>query len=160
MRKTIIAPSAPTHQQSDVPELQWLNVPELAHVEITSEAADYPIENVFALTETSGWRAATSGPQILNLNFDQPQDLKCIWLKFIETEHQRTQEFLLSYSNDQGQSFHDLVRQQWNFNPENSTQEIENIQVNLTAVNKLQLVINPDISNSSITATLSEWRIA
>ncbi|BBP43846.1 carbohydrate-binding protein [Thiosulfativibrio zosterae] len=157
MRKTIIAPSAPTHDQPDV---QWLNVPDIAHIAITSEAPDYPIENVFALTATSGWRAATSGPQILNLTFDQPQDLKCIWLKFIETEHQRTQEFLLSYSKDQGQIFHELVRQQWNFNPQNATQEIENIQVDLTAVTTLQLVITPDMSNSPLTASLCEWRMA
>jgi hypothetical protein len=84
-------------------------------VEITSEDEAHPIECVLQLGERHGWRAAEPGPQIIRLLFDQPQELKRIWLVFEETEIRRTQEFTLRWSPDQGHSFREIVRQQWNF---------------------------------------------
>ena len=48
-----------------------------------------------------------------------------IALLFEETEIVRTQEFVLRWSPDGGHSFQEIVRQQWNFSPPNTTSEIE-----------------------------------
>ena len=50
----------------------------------------------------------------------------------------RTQEFTLRYSRDNGQSFHEIVRQQWNFSPHGSTTELEEYQVDLSEVTTLE----------------------
>jgi len=72
-----------------------LDLPNLGMVEFTSEDEAHPIECALQLGERRGWRAAEAGPQIIRLRFDQPQQLKRIWLVFEETEAQRTQEFVL-----------------------------------------------------------------
>jgi hypothetical protein len=54
--------------------------------------------------------------------------------------------------------FHDIVRQQYNFNP--STTEVEEYDVNLDGVTALQLKIIPDISGGSANASLAELRLA
>jgi len=81
-------------------------------VEITSEEKDYPVESAFAAGEAQGWRAAEPGSQTIRLIFDQPQRLKLISLVFEEKEIPRTQEFVLRWSADGGNSFREIVRQQ------------------------------------------------
>ena len=67
-------------------------------------------------THGEGWldveRAATSGSQTIRVIFDQPQRLGCISLVFEERESERTQEFVLRWSKDGGNSFTEIVRQQ------------------------------------------------
>ena len=86
-------------------------------VEITSEHKDYPVESAFVSGEAQGWRAAETGRQTIRLVFDQPQRLKQISLIFEEKDTARTQEFVLRWSADGGNSFREIVRQQWNFSP-------------------------------------------
>jgi hypothetical protein len=66
-----------------------------AVVEVTSEDTAYLIESALLLGEKRGWRAAKPGTQTIRLIFDEPQNLRRIWLVFDETETRRTQEFLL-----------------------------------------------------------------
>jgi hypothetical protein len=51
-------------------------------------------------------------------------------LVFEETETERTQEFILRWSTDEGRSFREIVRQQWNLSPPATTREIEDHQEN------------------------------
>ena len=67
---------------------------------------------------------------------------------------------MLRWSPDGGKSFHEIVRQQWNFNPQGATIEIEDHYVDLPAVKLLELDINPDISGTTVAASLEEWRLA
>ena len=103
----------------------WLDVDSTAFVEVTSEENDYPIESVVLGVEHRGWRASNSGTQTIRLIFDQPQKLRRIWLVFEERENTRTQEFVLRWSPDTGNSFREIVRQQWNFSSPGSVREIE-----------------------------------
>lgn len=156
MRKRIISVARSDTEPCD----NWLNLDALAEVEITSEDAAYPIENALLPGQPPGWRAAGSGAQTIRLLFAQPQALRRIWMHFAESDMQRTQEFVLRWSPDGGRSFHDVVRQQWNFNPEGVTCEIENYRVELSAVTVLELTIHPDISASAAVASLVAWRLA
>jgi hypothetical protein len=138
----------------------WLNVEELAEVEITSEDATHPIESALVPGGTSGWRAAEPGVQTIRLLFNHPQELRRIWINFIELETARTQEYILRWSSDDGQSFQEIVRQQWNFSPPHTTNEIEDHRVELPAARILELSIKPDISSGTAFASLANMRLA
>jgi hypothetical protein len=113
-----------------------------------------------AAEEVRGWRAAASGTQTVRLIFDEPQRLTRIALVFEETETERTQEFVLRWSGDGGRSFREVVRQQWNFSPANTTREIEEYHVELSEVTVLELVIVPDISRGAARASLKSLRVS
>ena len=89
----------------------WLDVERAAVVEVTSEDKDYPVESAFVSGDARGWRAAAPGSQTIRLVFDQPQKLRCISLVFEEIETARTQEFVLGWSPDGGDSVTEIVRQ-------------------------------------------------
>jgi hypothetical protein len=156
MRKRIIG-----HGPGDVAAAEpgWLDLERLAQVEITSENVDHPIESALIPGMGSGWRAAQPGEQTIRLGFDEPLRLKRIRLVFHEDEQARTQEFVLRLSPDGGQSYRELVRQQYNFNPPQAAREIEEYEVNLDGVTALELRIVPDISGGSARASLAQLRL-
>ena len=149
MRKRLIAPAPeniPSRGQG------WLDLARTAVVEVTSEEPGYPVESALVFPEMEGWRAAMPGAQTIRLVFDQPQSVKRISLVFEEQEAARTQEFVLRWSPD-GNSFREIVRQQWNFSPE-SNREVEEYQVQLSKVTVLELTIVPSISGGPARASL------
>lgn len=156
MRKRLISSAS---QQRPLPG--QLDLERLARVEVTSEDPLHPIESaLLARDEESGWRAAQPGEQTIRLIFEQPQRVRRIWLLFIERETSRTQEFVLRWSPDGGQSFREIVRQQWNFSPPGTIREAEDYQVELSGVTVLELVIIPDQSRGGAHASLAEWRLS
>jgi hypothetical protein len=156
MRKRIITPS---HMDSKLPDWDWLNIEEVAELEITSEDAAHPIESAL-LQSRSGWLAAEPGKQIIRIIFAAPQRIQRIWIHFEETGIERTQQFELRWSPDGGKSFIEIARQQWNFSPRVATSEIEDYSVDLSGVTVLELNINPDISGGSALASLAYLRLA
>ncbi len=157
MRKRIIAQ---VQQETAPPDQDWLNVEGLAEVEITSEEAAHPIESALLPGRASGWRAAGPGKQTIRLLFAYPQRLRRIWLNFVETRTERTQEYVLRWSPDGGQSFREIVRQQWNFSPQGASCETEDHHVELPAVTVLELSIIPDTSGGNAFACLEQLRLA
>jgi hypothetical protein len=151
MRKRIITPTPGTTRSRAE---GWLDVERAAIVEITSEDQDYPVESAFVLGEARGWRAAEPGPQTIRLVFDQPRRLRRISLVFEEDKTARTQEFVLRWSPDGGNSFKEIVRQRWNFSPSETIREAEEYQVELSSVTVLELSIVPNVSGGSARASL------
>ncbi len=156
MRKQIIERSGATL----CPPSNWLDVEVLATVELTSEDAAYPIESALRQDGAAGWRAGMPGRQIIRLVFDAPLTIQRIYLNFMEPVNERTQEYVLRWSPDSGQSFHEIVRQQWNFNPAGAVTETEDYQVQLSGVTMLELDINPDISGRQVMASIDKFYIA
>lgn len=156
MRKRIIESS-----RADVtpPEGDWLDLEALADVEITSEDPAHPIESALLPGGQSGWRAAAAGPQTIRLRFAEPLRLHRILLQFEEANVERTQEYVLRWSADRGQSFREIVRQQWNFSPHGAASEIEDHRVDLSGVTVLELSIVPDIGGGVATASLARLRL-
>ena len=138
----------------------WLDLERLAQVEITSENAEHPIESALISDRGSGWRAAQPGKQTIRLIFDQPLALERILLQFDEKEQERTQEFVLRWLPEGQQSPREIVRQQYNFSPSTTNQEIEDYRVNLNGVSAVELEIVPDISGGGAYASLTEMRLA
>jgi hypothetical protein len=56
--------------------------------------------------------------------------------------------------------FREIVRQQWNFSPPNTTREVEEYRVELSGVNVLELIIVPDISGGVAHASLKSLRLS
>jgi hypothetical protein len=79
---------------------------------------------------------------------------------FTEPAAERTQEYVLRWSPDSGQSFQEIARQQWNFSPHGTTNETEDHHVDLPSVTVLELSIVPDISGGDAFASLAQWRLA
>ena len=157
MRKRVLDPAPPP---SDKPDgYQWLNLHELAEVEVTSEAEGYPVESAFNFGAGPGWRAASPGKQRIRLVFDQPQSIQRMRLQFHEPEVARTQEFTVRWSSGRNEPLKEIVRQQWNFSPDGSTIESEDYVVDLKAVSILELTIDPDRGAGEALATLADWRL-
>lgn len=138
----------------------WLDLEKVAQVAVTSEDPAFPLESAFRSGTTSGWRAEVRGEQTIRLIFEPPQRIRRIWLRFVETEAERTQEFTLRWRTAKNGRSREIVRQQWNFSPVDSTTETEDYRVDLDAVGILDLTIVPDIGRRDAVATLAEWRIA
>jgi len=130
----------------------------LATVGVTSEAADYPIDNAFDSHGGPGgsrWVAGTPGPQRLLLAFDAPQPLRLLRLEVEERDVSRTQEIQVAISRDEGQTYQTLVRQEYTFSPPGTTFEREVWSIPVEGVTHLQLVITPDKGGAPGHATLT-----
>ena len=157
MRKRLITP---TPERVRPHGEGWLDLERAAAVEVSSEEEDYPIESALLSRETQGWRASRPGAQTVRLVFDEPQSLKRIALVFEENDTRRTQEFVLRWFADGGQSFREIVRQQWNFSPPETVRELQEYQVELSDVTVLELIITPDISGGMARASVKSLRVS
>jgi hypothetical protein len=95
MRETVFDPGAPRVSQF---QQEWLEIEELAKIQVTSEDPDFPIESALSSVTGQGWQAAERVSQIIRIIFDKPRSLHRIRLEFCETEMERTQEFTLRWS--------------------------------------------------------------
>jgi len=157
MRKKIIGNSH--HKQEKLIKNNWLNIEKIAEVEISSENEHHPIESALILDNPSGWVAGEEGRQTIRIVFITPQKIKRIMLKFAESEIERTQEYVLNWYAENGES-QEILKQQWNFSPNGSTIQIENHHVDLANVSVLELCINPDINSGNSIASLEQLRVA
>lgn len=157
MRKTII-----NQHTENIPlfDLDFLDLEQLAQVEITSECQEHPIESVLIEESGTGWQAAQPGEQTICLIFDQPLNIKHIHLIFDEQEQSRTQEFVLLWLINNEDYYREILRQQFHFSPPTTTQEIEYYNVNLNQLKALKLRIIPNIDGSEAFAKLKQLRLA
>jgi hypothetical protein len=158
MRKRIVGPKPVTGRQKA--GQAWLDLEQIATVEVTSEEPDFPVESVFSSEDGTGWRASQKGLQQIRIIFDQPVTLRRIQLHFLEPDLERTQEFSVRWSSAEGGPPQEIVRQQWNFSPASSTSEVEDYEVSLDGVAVLELAITPDLTRREAPATLAKWRVA
>jgi hypothetical protein len=157
MKKRIISGDMPVKEELAA---NWLDLEKICVAEITSENDSYPIEGALLPSSNQGWKAGKPGTQTIRLLFNQPQDISRIQLGFVETEVERTQEYVLRWSQDKGQTFSEIVRQQWNFSPDGSKVELADYTMALMGVTVLELTITPDISSLGAIAALEKLRIA
>jgi hypothetical protein len=157
MRKRIINQSSEAPSSADQ---DWLDLGNLAQVEITSEDAGHPVESALTADSGPGWLAGEPGEQTIRLLFDEPQALRHMQLVFEEGKRERTQEFVLRWSADGGRSYREILRQQYTFSPPGATREVEDYVVNLQGVTVLELKIVPDISRGDARASLARLRLA
>ena len=146
-------------RQGDQSDKGWLNLEQIATVEVTSENRNFPIEDALGSIDGLGWRASQVGEQLIRIIFDRPVFVRRMELRFHEADCERTQEFILRWSSESGRSSTEIVRQQWNFSPTGSTTEIEHYVVDLDAVSVLELAIRPDLRRPEAVASLASFRL-
>ena len=121
----------------------WLDLAEIASVEISSEDAQHPSRMRSQAGQVVAGGQPIPGPQVIRLNFDRPQSIRRIRLEFREERNRavagvcRVRELL---RDDQRR---EVVRQQWGFSPGGSAVEVEDYSVDLPAVLSLELEIDP-----------------
>ncbi len=157
MRKKLVDSA---HHRAAREPAPWLDLEQVTDIELTSEDPAHPIENAVLSGRETGWRAAHPGPQRIRMVFNEPQRVRRIQLRFVERDTARTQEFTLRWSADEGRSFRDIVRQQWNFSPGSTTTEGEDYEVDLSQVTVLELMIVPDVSGGDALASVERLRVA
>lgn len=143
MRKQIIE----EHPAPVTPLLGGLDLVSLATVLVSSERPDNPAENAFDGRNGPGgsrWIAEHVGEQTFCLAFDEPQNLKSLQLEIEEIQESRTQEIQLAVSLDNGTTFQELLRQEFNFSPPGTTYEREKWNLNVEGVTHVRLRIKPD----------------
>lgn len=155
MRKRIINRDS----QGAAPQAAWLDVESLAQVEVTSEEQGRPVEGALLPGGGEAWVAAQPGVQVIRLLFDAPQTVSRIRLVFVEEGRGRTQEFVLRWSADGGQSYREVVRQQFTFSPPATAREVEDYRVDLAGLTALELEIIPDLGGEA-RASLAQLRLA
>jgi hypothetical protein len=88
MRKYIIDQEV---KKTTATDERWLDLEQMAQVELTSEDPDYPFEGALA-EGGKEWRASQGGKQRIRIIFNEPQKISHIQLLFEETRQDRTQE--------------------------------------------------------------------
>jgi F5/8 type C domain len=154
LRKKILT----THQTMSSRGAAETDIAAVATVLVSSEDPRHPIDYAFDGQRGPGasrWIAAQSGEQALILAFDTPQTIRKILVEVEEPEISRTQEMAVSISQDGGQTYRELMRQEYNFSPPGTTLEHEEWSIKADAVSHLQLRIKPDKGGKAGRATLT-----
>jgi hypothetical protein len=147
MRKQMMDMGAKTAERGRTTANDWIDLESVAAVEISSEEQRCPIERALGLGSdrevSTGWRAATPGPQTIRLRFDQPTEIRRIYLHFVEGASERSQEFSVHAGSTEGE-LREVVRQQFAFSPNGATEEVEDYRVDLKNVKVFELRVDPD----------------
>lgn len=135
-----------------------LSIAETATVLVTSELPDHPIDYICDGQRGPGstrWIAAESGDHSIVLAFDRAQTIHAVGVEIEEREVSRTQELTLAISQDGGQTYREMLRQEFNFSPTGSTFEHEEWRVAAEGVTNLRVWIRPDKGGQSCRASMT-----
>jgi hypothetical protein len=148
---------SPTFSPPEIPIL------DLATVLVTSEDPGYPVINIFDEHHGPGgtqWIAGAPGEQTIIIAFHQAVTIRRIVLEVEEREISRTQELALCVSRTGGETFRELRRQEFNFNPETTTWEREEWRLEERYVTHLKLIIRADKGRTDVRAKLTSFIVA
>lgn len=144
-------------------ETNWRDLEKIARVEVTSEDAEFPIEHALGKVASTGWRASSTGPQIIRLIFDEVVSFRKIQVHVIEKAAERMQELTI-LAGAEISAMREVLKQQFTFSPSGSTEELEEYGVELTGIRVVELRIDPDRSHDPAAsrnhASLMSFRLA
>jgi len=144
------------------PEPDGSLIPVRATMFVTSESGYHPVDHLFDGRNGPGgtrWIASADGDQTLTLAFDAPQTIREVALETEEQSACRTQVLTLSLSQDDGRTYREIVRQEFNFSPPDTTFEREVWSVPASHATRLRIVIQPDKGGAPGRATLTSLSI-
>ena len=157
LRKVIVGDRAP----AAVPRADVKDIPALATVLVTSEAPEHPVDHLFDASAGPGgtrWIAGADGEQTLALAFDAPQSIRAIGIEAEEPSATRTNVLVISLSEDGGRTYHERIRQEFNFSP-GTTFEREEWSVPAERITHVRVVIQPDKGHAPHRATLTSLTV-
>lgn len=120
-----------------------------ARVEVSSESEDgmFPITSALSHEVTNGWRAATTGPQMLRLVFPAPRRIERVRVHAVDRVSERTQEMVLR-AGASLDALAEVARWEFSFSPGGSTEEMEECSVGMEGVAVVELRIDPDMRHA------------
>ena len=124
-----------------------ISIADTAIVLVTSELPDHPIDHIGDGQRGPGstrWIAEQSGDQTVVLVFDTARNVDTVSLEIEEREVSRTQELTLATSRDGGQTYREVLRQEFNFSPSGTTFEHEEWRLAAEGITNLRVWIRPD----------------
>jgi hypothetical protein len=138
---------------------EWFGVQAIAGIAVTSEADDAPVENaLYPPTATPA-----GGPESpAHRSFKSPlagQQRSGTFNLFLGNRSSQGRRNLRLRCSVAGGERREVIRQQWTFSPQGSTEEVEDYRVTLDDVVVLELAIVPDINNGGAHASLVQIRI-
>lgn len=135
-----------------------ISIPDTATVLVTSERPDHPIDYIcdgqFGPGSTR-WIAEQPGDQTVVLAFDRARDIQTLSLEIEEKEVSRTQELTLSTSRDGGQTYREVLRQEFNFSPSGTTFEHEEWRLAAEGITNVRVWIRPDKGGKPYCASMT-----
>jgi hypothetical protein len=140
-----------------------INVVSAATVLVTSEDPEHPVDHAFDSYRGLGgtrWIAGEPGEQTVIVAFDAPEAVGRVILEVEETEVVRTQELQLAISSDGGQTYREVLRQEYNFSPPGTTFEREDWAISAAGVTHLRLHVKPDKADKPCRVTLTSLLVA
>lgn len=135
-----------------------ISIADTATVLMTSEQPDHPIDHICDGQHGPGstrWIAGQSGDQTIILAFDAARNIDTVGLEIEERDVSRTQELTLATSRDGGQTYREVLRQEFNFSPTGTTFEHEEWRVAAEGVTNLRVWIRPDKGGKPCRATIT-----
>jgi hypothetical protein len=133
-----------------------------ATVAYSAEDPAYPVEHMLDGRSGPGaTRWVSARPDTVEhivIEFDRPQAISRLVYEVEETRRERTQEVRVEVSEDGGQSYRQILVQEYNFSPGGATYQREEQRFNLRMVTHLRLTIVPNKGGSG-TATLTALRL-
>ena len=154
LRKALLQPRVP---HAPIP-VQEISIPDSATVLVTSEMPDHPIDCICDGQHGPGstrWIADEMGDQTVIVAFDTARTLRKVKLEVEEPDISRTQELALSISRDGGQTYREVLRQEYNFSPPGTTFEREEWRIPAEGVTNLWLWIRPDKGGKECRASIT-----
>ena len=139
-----------------------IDLTRLATIAYSSEDPAHPVEHL--LDERSGphgsrWAAAQPDTvEQIVVEFDRPQSVTRLVYEVEETEHERTQEVHVEASTDGGQSYRQVLVQEYTFSPRGATFQREDLRLELHDLSHLRVTIVPNKHGSGV-ATLTSLRL-
>jgi hypothetical protein len=155
LRKQIIP--APSRETGTVLPADRKDIAALATVLVSSELPEHPVDHLFDGRDGPGgsrWIAAEDGDQSVVLAFDTPQSVREVGLETEEPAASRTHVLTLDLSRDGGQSYQEILRQEFTFSP-GTTFERERWRVPAEGVTHLRVTVRPDKGGAPARATLT-----
>ena len=135
-----------------------ISIADTATVLVTSELPDHPIDHICDGQRGPGstrWVAEQSGDQTVVLAFDTAQNIDTVSLEIEETEISRTQELTLATSRDGGETYREVLRQEFNFSPSGTTFEHEEWRLAAEGITNLRVWIRPDKGGKPCRASMT-----
>ncbi|WP_447985060.1 hypothetical protein [Nitrospira sp. Nam74] len=129
-----------------------------AVVSVSSEMPEHPIDCICDGHSGPGgtrWIADEPGDQSVVFSFDTPHTLHRVTLEVEEPDVSRTQELALSISVDGGQTYRQILCQEYNFSPPGTTFEHEQWQVPAEDVTNVWMWIRPDKGGKPCRASMT-----
>jgi hypothetical protein len=140
------------------PSVGAIDLATCATLAYSSEDPAHPVESILgACAGPGGPRWIAERPDRVEqivLEFDRPQSISRLVYEAEETERERTQEVRIEASADGGQTYRQVLVQEYTFSPGGARYEREDLRVELHELTHLRLVVTPHKRGSG-SATLS-----